>query len=231
VGVVAALASEARALGPSMPRGGVIPLSELAVLGDGALLAVSGIGPAAAAAAANALIDAGASALMTFGMAGALDPALTSGSVILPREVISGDGARYLASSSWRARVAAALSPLRAVTECNLLSRDRAIETQSHKAAAFHASGAAAVDMESAAVAEVAARHNLPFIAVRVIVDTAADTLPRAVVAASRAGRVKFVRLMAGLVLAPGEIVSLIRLAQRYRVAMRSLRAIGQHLE
>ena len=231
MGVVAALASEARALGPSMPRGGVIPLSELAVLGDGALLAVSGIGRAAAAAAANALVEAGASALMTFGMAGALDPALTPGSVVLARELISGDGARFQASSPWRARVAAALGPVRAVTEGNLLSSDRAIETPSDKAAAFHSSGAAAVDMESAAVAEVAARHNLPFIAVRVIVDTAADKLPRAVVAASRAGRVKFGRLIAGLVLAPGEIVSLIRLAQRYRVAMRTLRAIGPHLE
>jgi adenosylhomocysteine nucleosidase len=231
VGVVAALASEARALGPSMPRGGVIPLSELAVLGDGALLAVSGIGRTAAAAAANALIEAGASALMTFGMAGALDPALTPGSVVLPRELISGDGARFQASASWRARVAAALRPVRAVTEGNLLTSDRAIETPTDKAAAFHRSGAAAVDMESAAVAEVAARHNLPFIAVRVIVDTAADRLPRAVVAASRAGRVKFGRLIAGLVLAPGEIASLIRLAQRYRIAMRSLRAIGPHLE
>ena len=52
VGVVAALASEARALGPSMPRGGVPPLSELALLGEGSLLALSGIGSAAATAAA-----------------------------------------------------------------------------------------------------------------------------------------------------------------------------------
>lgn len=230
VGVVAALASEARALGPSMPRGGrPIPLSELALLGDGALLAVSGIGRAAAAAAANALVEAGASALMTFGMAGALDPALKPGSVVLPRELLT-DGARYSADASWRERVAAELSPSRAVSEGNLLTCDRAIDTPAHKSAAFHNTGAVAVDMESAAVAEVAARRNLPFIAVRVIVDTAADTLPRAVVAASQAGRVKIGKLMAGLIVAPSEIAALIRLAQRYRVAMRCLRVIGPHL-
>ena len=206
-------------------------MSELAVLGDGALLAVSGIGPSAAAAAADALVQAGASALMTFGMAGALDPALAPGSVVLPRELIAADGARFEASPTWRARVAAALIPVRAVTEGILLSSDRAIETPSDKAAAFHRCGAAAVDMESAAVAQVAARLNLPFIAVRVIVDTAADQLPRSVVAASRAGRVKFARLIGGLLLAPGEIAGLIRLARRYRVAMRSLHAIGPHLE
>jgi adenosylhomocysteine nucleosidase len=230
VGVVAALASEARALGPSMPRGGTIPLSELALIGDGALLCVSGIGRGAAAAAAGALVEAGASALMTFGMAGALDPSLKAGSVVLPRELIAGDGTRYQACASWRARVAAAVSPLRAVTEGDLLTSDLAIETPADKAAAFRSTGAAAVDMETAAVAQIAARHNLPFIAVRVIVDTAADKLPHAVVAASRAGRVRFGKLIAGLAMAPGEIAALMRLAQRYRVAMRSLRVIGPHL-
>jgi hopanoid-associated phosphorylase len=230
IGVVAALASEARALGPSMPRGGEPPLSELALLGEGSLLALSGIGRAAAAAAAQALIDAGVSALMTFGMAGGLDPALKPGSVVIPCELLASDGARYVANPAWREQVAAAVSPLRAVTEGNLLTSTHAIETPADKAAAFRATGAAAVDMESAAVAAIAAQHNLPFIAVRVIVDTAADMLPRAVVAASKAGRVRLARLIGGLILAPREIGSLVRLAQRYRIAMRSLRVIGAHL-
>lgn len=84
--------------------------------------------------------------------------------------------------------------------------------------------------MESAAVAAIASHHNLPFIAVRVIVDTAADSLPRAVVNASRLGKVQIGRLIAGLIVAPREIAALIRLAQRYRIAMRSLRAISVHL-
>jgi adenosylhomocysteine nucleosidase len=214
VGVVAALASEARALRP----------------GGGSLLAVSGIGRAAAETAARSLVEAGVSALITFGMAGGLDPALKPGSVVLPREVISPEGKYYAACPSWRERVAAAVRPLCAVTEGNLLTSAYAIDTPGEKAAAFHRTGAAAVDMESAAVAEVAAQHNLPFIAARVIVDTAADRLPRAVVAASRAGRVQFGRLLAGMVLAPGEIAALVRLARRYRIAMRSLRAVGAHL-
>jgi adenosylhomocysteine nucleosidase len=230
VGVVTALASEARALGPSMPRGGNPPLSELAVLGEGSLLALSGIGRVAAAAAAQALVDAGVSALMTFGLAGGLDPALRTGSVVIPCELLSADGARYSAYRAWREQVAAAVSPLCAVTEGNLLTSTYAIETPADKAAAFRDTGAAAVDMESAAVAQIAAKHNLPFIAVRVIVDTAADVLPGAVVAASRAGRVQFARLIGGLILAPREIASLMRLARRYRIAMRSLRAVGAHL-
>jgi len=205
-------------------------LSELAAFSDGALLAVSGMGRDAAERAARALVDAGVIALMTFGMAGGLDPALEAGSVVLPSELIAADGTRFLASRSWRERVAAAVGPLRAVSSGSLLTSARAIDTPADKSAAFRDTGAAAVDMESAAVAAIALRHNLPFIAVRVIVDTAADALPRAVVNASRAGRVQIGRLMAGLILAPAEIGALIRLVQRYRIAMRSLRAIGAHL-
>jgi adenosylhomocysteine nucleosidase len=213
-----------------MPRGGDPPLSELAQMGEGSLLALGGIGRDAAAAAALALVDAGATALMTFGMAGGLDPALEPGSVVIPCELLTTAGDRYVASRAWREQVAAAVSPLRAVTEGNLLTSAQALETPADKAAAFRTTGATAVDMESAAVAEIAARHQLPFIAVRAIVDTAADRLPRAVVAASRAGRVQYARLIGGLIVAPHEIFSLLRLARRYRIAMRSLRVIGAHL-
>ena len=151
-----------------MPRGGVpIPLSELALLGGGALLAVSGIGRTAAAAAAHALIEAGVSALMSFGVAGALDPALEPGSVILPREVLSNEmlssgSRRYTADAAWRERVVAEIRTLQTLSEGNLLTCGRAIDTLKNKAAAFHDTGAVAVDMESAAVAEVAAGYKLP---------------------------------------------------------------------
>jgi len=165
---------------------------------------------------------------MTFGLAGALDPALAAGTIMLPGELISRDGARFVTCKAWRERVAASLGL--EVSTGTLLTSARAIETPAEKAAAFRDTGAAAVDMESAAVAEVAAAHGLPFIAVRVIVDTAGDALPPAVVAASTAGRVEIGRLIAGLVAAPREIAELIRLARRYRMAMRSLALVGTHL-
>jgi adenosylhomocysteine nucleosidase len=214
-----------------MPRGATpVPLSDLALLGGGALIAVSGIGLAAAAAAAVALIEAGSSALMSFGVAGALDPMLKAGCVILPKELLSIDGRRYSADATWRERVAAELRPAHEVSEGVLLTSALAIDTPEQKAAAFRGTGAVAVDMEGAAVAEVAANNHLPFIAVRVIVDTAVDSLPPAVIAASRSGGVKIARLVLGIAASPGELPMLMRLAQRYRVAMRTLRAIAPHL-
>ena len=83
--------------------------------------------------------------------------------------------------------------------------------------------------MESAAVAEIAEQHGLPFLAVRVVVDGAADVLPRAVsAAADNEGHLQIWRLIGALALAPNELAPLIRLAQRYRVANRSLATIAR---
>jgi adenosylhomocysteine nucleosidase len=230
VGVVAALRAEARALGRARQyrAESAASFGNLAFLSDGSMLAVSGIGGAAAAVAALALIDAGVAALMTFGMAGGLDPNLGAGSVLLPAEVLALDGTRFATAPAWRERLSAAMSVHCAVGGGVVLSSERAIESPQAKALAFRDTGAAAVDMESASVARVAADHQLPFICVRVIVDTAADALPRAVVAASRAGRVQIARLLGGLIVAPGDVAALVRLALRYRSAMRVLKLIAR---
>jgi adenosylhomocysteine nucleosidase len=223
VGVVAALEAEARTLGSAVRR-----RDGLASLGDGALLAVSGMGGALASIAARRLVDAGASALMSFGLAGGLDPSLSAGSIVLPSEVISRDGVGFSTSTEWRRQLGVAIAKQGPVAAGKLLTSVQPIDAVADKAAAYRETGAVAVDMESLGVAEVAAAHNLPFIAVRVIVDTAADVLPRAVLAASQAGRVNVLRLIGGLVVAPRDFMALIRLAQRYRAANRSLAAVAR---
>jgi hopanoid-associated phosphorylase len=197
------------------------------MLNDGTLVAVSGMG-AAAADASRALVEAGATALVSWGMAGALDPGLQAGDVCLPSEVVGADGTLFPTARHWREPLAALIGAQRRVFCGRLLTSSQAIGTVSAKDAAFRRTGAAAVDMESSLVARVAALHGMPFIAVRVIVDTAADAVPSAVLAASHAGQVHLGRLLWGLVLAPGDLAALIRLGKRYRVATRSLVAVAQ---
>jgi adenosylhomocysteine nucleosidase len=221
-GVVAALTPEARALGPAARRG-----AGRASLRDGTLVAVSGMGGAAAAHAARGLIEAGATALVSWGMAGALDPELNAGAVCVPYEVVAMDGTSLVTARHWREPLAASIATRRPVACGKLLTTSQAIDTVAAKQAAYRETGAAAVDMESFAVAQVAATHGMPFIAVRVIVDTAADRVPRAILAASQCGRVQIWRLIWGLVLAPADVAPLIRLTRRYRVATRSLRAVA----
>jgi adenosylhomocysteine nucleosidase len=226
IGIVSALAAEASTLGPAARHG-----AELRQLGDGALLAVSGMGESAAAAAARRLVLAGATALASFGMAGGLDPSLICGAVLLPQEVAAGDGAGPAAagaatSPEWRQRLRAALPASCIVCEGKLLTSRRPIGRRDAKAAAWRTWRAAAVDMESAAIAQVAGQAGVPFIVLRVIVDTAADELPAAVIAASGGGELRIGTLIAGLLRAPGDIGALIRLSARYRIARRVLAAV-----
>ena len=222
LGIVAALSAEARTLGRAARRGAH------ATLADGSLIAVSGIGFDAATRASHGLADAGAGALVSWGVAGGLDPLLEPGAVLLPTEVISADGSRYPVAPVWRERQLAAIAASCRVAAGPLLCVGRPIDSIEDKMRARRATGAVAVDMESLAVAAVARDRRLPFLAVRAIVDAAGDTLPRAVVAASRGGRLRLATLAAGIVRSPAELVSLIGLARRYRAARASLTAVAR---
>ncbi len=200
----------------------------LASLGDGTLLAVGGMGGELAAGAARRLVDAGVAGLLSFGFAGGLDPSLSAGTVVCPTEIISGTGARISTSADWRERLRVATRAPLPLVGGTLLTRSAPIDSVAGKALAFRETGAVAVDMESLSVAQVAAAFGVPFIAVRVIVDTASDELPQAVLAATRDGSLEVGRLLGGLARAPSELAALIRLAQRYRAATRSLTAVAR---
>jgi adenosylhomocysteine nucleosidase len=195
------------------------------------------MGGAAATQSARSLAEAGAQALVSFGMAGGLDPALAPGTVFLPSDVVSADGAAVIDTDQlWReqlgarvARDASAGGSPQPVLGGRLLTTLKAVGTQADKALLFKQTGALAVDMESLAIAEVAHSRGLPFIAIRVIVDGASDTLPRAVTAAADSeGHLQIGRLLGALARQPGELPALIRLGQRYRAANRSLAAVAR---
>ena len=217
-GVVAALEFEARCLRE---------------LSDGSLIGISGIGADSAARAARALIASGAGALLSWGVAGALDPGLACGAAVLPSEVLrpaaelAGTSLqRFETCRAWRERLLGALQGHVRVTNGALLSSAAPVATAARKASLFHQTRAVAVDMESAAVAAVAADHGLPFIALRVILDTARDSLPESIMRAfdpASASRARWWRAWA-LVSSPQDWGALLRLAAQYRCARRGLR-------
>jgi adenosylhomocysteine nucleosidase len=226
-GVVAALDFEARRFGARSAH---------------SLVSVSGIGADNAARAAHSLAAAGAAALLSWGVAGALDPALRSGTAVLPLEVMVA-GRRYQTDRLWHGQVAMALQGRVPLVSGALLTSEIAVASAAHKADLFQHSGAVAVDMESAAVAGVAAQLRLPFLALRVILDTARDSLPDSVLrsfeappdeappgqsrasAGTGAGASSAAPRIWPLLCAPGDWGGLLRLAMQYRLAGRALGA------
>jgi adenosylhomocysteine nucleosidase len=223
VGIVCALRSEARHLGRiTSPPATVQPLA------DGNLRVLSGAGMGAAAAGARALLSAGADALLSFGLAGGLDPGLSAGRIIVPAEVLAPDGTVSGCDAPWCEHLAAALAR-HAPVGGRLASVVAPLASAAAKRALFEASGACAVDMESAAIARVAEGGGVPCAVVRVVVDRAGDPVPAAVLAAmDAAGEVSPWRLCGLLLRDPGQLGALLRLARNFILAGRSLRTVAR---
>jgi nucleoside phosphorylase len=183
----------------------------------------SGPGPERAASAATAALASGASGLLSFGLAGALRADLEPGAVLLPRRVRSVTGASFDADPEWHAELAAAVRDLGLVPALDdLLSVPSAITSVAEKTKAA-ANGSAAADMESAAIAAVAARAGARFVALRVVVDAAGDELPADVERWVDERGERRISAALSAALNPKQWGGLWMLAQRYRAARRTL--------
>ncbi|MGH8533078.1 MAG: purine phosphorylase [Gammaproteobacteria bacterium] len=222
LGIVTALAAEARCIAKAP---GSVP--GLTRLGD-TLLYVSGIGQARARQAAETLVAQGARSLLSWGTAGALAAVLQPGDVIVPDTILVSD-APFPVDAAWRARLAARLAEHLTLHTGAMLHTAEAIATPDEKRRLFERTGALAVDMESAAVAQVARRAGVPFAVLRAIVDSQTTVIPAAALAAiDDVGRPRIARLLAALAREPRDLVGLLRLSVCFRAGLASLkRAAG----
>ena len=175
------------------------------------LLLANGEGPArAGAAAAYALREARTSALVSTGYCGGLDPALKVGDIFVADQVLD-DAGRY-----WPASTTGPASG-------TLLSQDRVAITEREKCGLF-ASGARAVEMEAAAVARAASQGGTPFHCIRVVSDSALETLPLDFnLYRDSTGRFRRGRILAAALARPSSFGGLLRLNKASLAAARSL--------
>jgi adenosylhomocysteine nucleosidase len=182
----------------------------------GALLVLeTGVGAARASAAARWVLTTCAPRLVVAaGFAGALDPSLAVGDVMLASEVVESDDLR------WRVALPAELGDL----PCGrLLTVPRLVTTPKAKRHLARQFQALAVDMESAAVAEVCQEQRVPCACVRAISDAADAGLSPEVVSLLAGGRVAPRRVLAALLRRPRLAGELWRLARDTRRAARRL--------
>jgi hopanoid-associated phosphorylase len=166
----------------------------------------------------------GCRAVLSFGLAGGLDPDLASGDVIVATATVSGDE-RWPAHPAIAESLAASLSAggVRAGL-AEIAGVDAPVLSASAKATIRRATGAAAVDMESHVAAAFAARHGLIFAALRIICDPASRTLPPVVANALRSdGGVDHFAMLASLLRQPTQLAALTRIAGEARTSFRAL--------
>ena len=169
------------------------------------------------------LISRGATAVMSFGIAGGLDPALRPGGLVLAREVISPEGLRLPADAAWRDRVATTIHG-RPVHDGAIAGTDQMLISIEQKADLHRRTRAAAADMESHGVARAAVRRSIPFLVVRAVADPADRALPRSAVAGlDDTGAVRPAATLAAIISNPAEIAALLGVAATTWAALLAL--------
>ena len=169
--------------------------------------------------------------VISFGVAGGLDPALKSGDVVVATEVMAGDG-RWLAGLTLNDQLVARLAMgRRRVVRGGLAGVEQVIGAKAHKAALWSETGAAAVDMESHIAAAYAEESGLPFAALRVISDPASRALPAiAMTAIKPNGDIDLRKVLRGVARNPMTLRALVSTGIDFNRALRSLRGCRDFL-
>jgi adenosylhomocysteine nucleosidase len=195
--------------------------------GSAAPLIVTSHGdPGRARTAARHLVANGARAIISFGPAVGLAPALRPGHLVIAERVVLPSGAAIPTDRAWRTELVRCLSTLSPhLKVARLAGRDCLAASADEKRAVFQATFAAALDTESHVVAEVAEAAGVPFLAVRAVADPAEQNRPWAAYRAAQ-GHAYAASLLACLV-RPWELPAVWRFTRNGRAALATLRQVA----
>jgi adenosylhomocysteine nucleosidase len=163
--------------------------------------------------------------IISFGIAGGLDPSLEAGDLVVASEVVAG-------SSRWATARALSENLLdgtkigrRRIVSGVMAGAEEIVLEPRDKLALYRQTGAIAVDMESHIAAAYAASVGLPFAALRVINDPASRTLPALTLNALKPnGDIDLRKILHGIARQPSVIFSLMRCAHDFNRASGTLR-------
>lgn len=200
LGLVVGLAAEARVARPL-----------------GWMIAVGGGTYTGALLAAERLVRSGATALVSFGVAGGLDPALRPGTLLVPHMVLTV-GRHVPTDPTLNQR-------LGRHSDIVVFGAEHIVASAAAKTALFAATRAGAVDLESGAVAQVATQHGIPFAVLRAICDPAERDLPPAALVPPKSdGGIPLARIIGSVLKQPAQLPFLPGLAANAAAAHRALR-------
>jgi len=188
-----------------------------------------GRGPQMAVALATAA-GPGCRGILSFGIAGGLDPQLRPGAIVVASSVIGANGVKGALPTDerWSRRLLPACPD---ALQAPVLGVDAAVTEPADKRRLFMQTGAAAADMESHIAASIAASQGLPFAVLRVIADPATRRVPQAALAGMREdGTTDAAGVLRALMKTPGDLLDLPGVAFNAFIAKTALARAGRHL-
>ena len=169
--------------------------------------------------------------IVSFGVAGGLNPSLRSGDIVVASGIVAGRQSWATAAALTENLVALPNGRKRKIVSGVLAGVEEVVTGQRAKAALRATTGADAVDMESHIAARYAEHYGLPFAAVRVISDPPHRALPELTMNAIKPnGNVDMWKVMRGIARNPKTIPHLISTGYDFNRALRSLKGCAAAL-
>jgi adenosylhomocysteine nucleosidase len=167
--------------------------------------------------------------VLSTGVAGGLSPDLAIGAIILADSVMTchfetglPEHILEVAREQREAMQVALASAGKTALGGTIFTSKKPLTTVAAKTRAAELSGAVAVDMESAAIALVAATRGIPYVCLRTILDVANENVMGAELA-NEDGRVRPLAAMRAIVTNPAILTGGIRLLRNLRVATKAM--------
>lgn len=179
------------------------------------------------AAAAKNATRLGYRGIISFGVAGGLASGLRPGDWVVASAVVESDTTRAT-DPAWSSRLRDAIE---GSSYAPIIGVDTPVAEPATKRALHRKTGAAAVDMESHVVAQVAAAHGLAFAALRVIVDPVDRVIPPAALMGMGSGpHADGAAVLRGLVAQPSQLPRLIRISLDAYLARSAMQRVRRQL-
>ena len=173
------------------------------------------------------LISQGVDLIISFGIAGALDPRLKSGSIIISTQVLTPLYKRIPCNPSLGIKIFKLKKNKSGVYFRPVIGSNYPITNKTEKKKIFKDSGAAAVDMETHIAAKIAQKKGIPFLAVRSICDTTDQNLPDFIATnIENKKKLNILKILELIVKKPYELKKFPKLIMNYRKSMNGLREI-----
>lgn len=224
VGIVVALPEELSTLtGKKLNQGECYRLGNVWV-------AYSGAGRDNADKAAQCLLDKGVQGLVSWGCAAGLTPQFKPGDLLVADQAIS-DHQQFDIDTIWRNAVIETLKTRVSAHGGKLFTSQVLVSRSLDKQRIQQTNNTVALDMESCAIAEVAAKAGVAFLVIRSIADPVSMDLPQAVLTGlNDQGQVELPKLLHHLLRHPWEVVGLIKLGLHFFAAQKTLKIVAKQL-
>ncbi|MBX7146769.1 MAG: hypothetical protein K1X44_05620 [Alphaproteobacteria bacterium] len=177
------------------------------------------------------LVEQGAKGLLSFGLAGGLTPEIKSGDIIIPDQVLTKND-MFTTDYIWHQNIVRYLSVNNlSIKQNKLLGSDIPLISVEQKKSMHDIFNVSCVDMESHHVARVAQQAKLPFLVIRVIIDTYNDQMPSFIIKAMQQdGTITIIPLFKGIMVEPTSIYNMAKLGINFFKAIKQLRRVARCL-